>query len=774
MRREGPMEPAGVCKPSPPVGAARHDADGKLSGQSVFAFDVNLVGMLHAKLLRSPLPHARIRHIDVSRARALPGVHLVATQQDFPLGPDARYGVIVRDQPLLTDGTVRYVGDPVAAVVADDETIACKALELIRVEYEVLESVFDLDHAQSDTSPALFRQAQPASAPPDTAGSSHRVEPAHNVLYEYRYSHGDIDAAFTRCDHVFEDTFSFSRIHHLHLEPHVTVASAGVDGVELWVCNQDPFVLKHDLARIFGLPEHRIRIHTPLVGGGFGGKSFCKMEPLVVQLARLAGRPVRLCLTLDESFLTLSQHPARMTMRTGVMRDGTLVARQTLVELDAGAYSDASPLVAIKAGYRAAGPYRWSAVEGVAKAIRTNTVPSGSYRGFGGTQVSYASESQLDMIARRLGLDPWELRIRNFLPAGAPYMPGDSAIDSHLVDGLRAVRDQLDPTDDEPDSDRWSYGRGFALGFKDAGGVNHSSQAILKLTASGRGMLSAATVEIGQGASTVLPQIAAKVLGIPHDWIRYNEIDTDYTPLDHGTHVSSATAIMGRAVEQAAEDVKRQLLEFAAGRLGCDAAELKLREWKVWQGTTPHDLEPMIRRVHGEFALEYVGRGRFQMPMDSHAPLGTRCPFWIFHWVAVKVRVDRHTGKVETLQTVAAVDAGQAINPVLCRGQIEGGLMQGFAQALFEEMKFEEARPVNLTPLTYRAPLSTDLPTRLVSLVLEHGLGPGPGGAKGIGEAGILGIAAAVANAIEDAVGARVTELPITPRRVYEAMTATT
>lgn len=764
MKRDD-VTPAQV-EPSSP-GAQRHDAAQKLSGEATYAFDVVLPGMLHAKLLRSPHAHARILRIDCTRARALPGVHLVATSTDMPLGPEARYGVLIRDQPLLNDGKLRYVGDPVAAVVAEDEAIAARALALILVDYEVLPAVHDLHAAQQPDAPALFDAPQPGVKPPDTAGSIHLKEPAHNVLYEYRYAHGAIDDEFARCDHVFEDSFSFSRIHHLHLEPHVTVAAVGKAGVELWVCNQDPFVLRRDISTIFGMPEHHIRIHTPWVGGGFGGKSFCKMEPLVVQLARLAGRPVRLCLTLDESFLTLSQHPARMTMTTGVMAEGTLVARRSQIELDAGAYSDASALVTIKAGYRAAGPYRWRAVDSVAKAIRTTTVPAGSFRGFGGTQVNFASESQLDMIARRLGLDPWELRARNLLDPGVPYMPGDSVIDSRLADGLRVVQQALGrPSATANDDDRWQTGIGFALGFKDAGGVNHASQAVLKISAGGYGVLAAATVEIGQGASTVLPQIAAEVLGMSHDRIRYGEIDTDYTPLDHGTHVSSGTTIMGRAVMQAAEDVRAQVLRFAATQLGTDVSELTLRDWRIHHRGEVHDLEAMIRRVHGEFAIEYIGRGQFQMPLDASAPLGTRCPFWIFNWVGAEVRVDRETGRIEVTRLIAAVDAGRAINPVLCKGQIEGGLLQGYAQALFEEMRFDGALPLNLSPLEYRVPTTRDLPDEMASLVLEHGLGPGPQGAKGIGEAGILGVAAALANAVEDASGVRITTLPITAHKV--------
>ena len=749
----------------------RHDAAAKLHGEAIYAFDIDQPGMLHAKVLRSPHAHARICRIDTARAAAVPGVALVATGADMPPAPQGRYGLIVLDQPLLSDGTVRYVGDMVAAVVATSEETALDALELIDVEYELLPEVPSVEDAVAPGAPLLFDGPQPGFQPPPTGGSSHLKEPAPNVLYEYRYATGDIDAAFAGADHLFEDDFAFSRILPLHLEPHVTVAKATSAGFELWACNQDPFVLRRDLSLIFGLPETRIRIHTPFVGGGFGGKSFCKMEPLVVQLARMAKKPVRLCLTLDESFLTLSQHAATMRMTTGVMKDGRVVARRSRVLLDAGAYSDASALVTIKAGYRAAGPYRWQAVDSVARAVRTNTVPAGSFRGFGGTQVSFASESQLDMIARRLGLDPVELRLRNLLAAGEAYMPGDSAIDSHLAEGLRLVRDRIEAAAAaEPPTSGARIGTGYAIGFKDAGGVNHNSQATLKVVPSGRGLLSAATVEIGQGAATVLAQIAAEELGVPADWIRYGEIDTDHTPLDHGTHVSSGTTIMGRAVAEAARDVREQVLAFAAKHLDCTPTDLELRDWRVFLGNRSFDLEEMIRAAYGVFGVEFLGRGRFQMPLDSEAPLGVKNPFWIFNWVGVRVEVDPETGRVTPLHLVSAVDAGKAVNPVLCRGQIEGGVLQGYGQALFEEMRFDGATPMNLTPLAYRVPLAPDLPSLFETIVLEHGLGPGPGGAKGIGEAGILGVAPAIANAVEDAVGIRITSLPITPEKIMTAL----
>jgi len=749
------------------------DGPDKVTGVARYTFDVNLPGMLHAKVLRSPHPHARIRLVNTSRAKALAGVAAVVTGADAAQLPDPYYGVAIRDQPVVAIDKVRYVGDMVAAVVAVDEETAYRALAEIEVQYEELRAVMTIDEALAEGAPLLFEE--PVGGAPVRVGNGvvSLKEPGPNVLCEFGYRNGDAEAVLAASDHVFEDSFVFSRINHFHLEPYVNVARVSGEQVELWSCNQDPFVLRNDIARIFGRPANAVRIHASYVGGGFGGKSYCKMEPLVVLLAMKARRPVRLCLSMDEGLLTLTKHAGILTLKTGVTRDGRLTARQSEIRLDAGAYSDASAMTTVKAGYRITGPYRWQAVATRAYAVRTNSVPAGSFRGFGGTQASFASESQIDMIARRLRVDPYEFRRRNLLAVGEPFQPGDSGMDSDLLVGLDEVVELVGyrrrPA--PPAGGTKRRGMGLAIGLKDGGGTGNHAQALVKVLPSGRAIVNAATVEIGQGATTALCRIAAEILGLPLDWVRYGAIDTDHTPLNNGTHVSCATAVTGLAVQRAAADARRQILEFGAEQLGCTAGELTLENGTVRRGNYAHPLEPLVAEYFGGAGYEFIGRGGAKVTYDPKAPLAPPNMFWIASWVGAAVSVDTETGKVEVTHLVVGADSGTSVNAQACRGQVEGAALQAFGQSLFEELRYDGTEPANATPLAYRVPLSGDLPQRYESFVLEQG-GPGPFGAKGIGESGMLGVAAAIANAIEDAAGARLTQIPFTPERVLAAIEA--
>jgi CO/xanthine dehydrogenase Mo-binding subunit len=747
------------------------DGPDKVSGAARFTFDVGLPGMLHAKVLRSPHPHARIVAIDPSRAEALPGVAAVVTGADAVRLPDPYYGVAIRDQPVIAIDKSRYVGDTVAAVAARDEATAYRALALIEVRYDVLRQATTIDEALAKDAPLLFEA--PVSGAPIKLGDGvvSLKEPRPNVLCEFDYRNGDAGAVLATSDHVFEDSFRFSRINHFHLEPHVNVARVTGEQIELWSCNQDPFVLRSDIARIFGRAANNVRIYASYIGGGFGGKSFCKMEPLVVSLAIKAGRPVRLCLSMDESLLTLTKHAGVLTLKTGVTADGRLTARKSEIQLDGGAYSDASALTVVKAGYRITGPYRWDAVATRAYAVRTNTVPAGSFRGFGGTQASFASESQIDMIARRLGIDPYDFRCKNLLAVGEPFQPGDSGIDSDLVSGLDEIVERLgyrQHVRSSPQSHK-ARGMGLSIGIKDGGGTGNHAQALVKLLPSGRAIVSAAAVEIGQGATTTLSRIAAETLKLPIEWVRYGAIDTDHTPLDNGTHASCGTVVTGIAVMQAATDARGQVLGFAAERLGCTADELALDNWTVRRGNFAHPLEPMIAEHFGGAGFEFIGRGMVKVPNDPKAPLAAAAMFWMPCWVGAEVEVDCETGKVQIVHLVVGADAGHRVNPAACRGQVEGAALQALGQSLFEELRYEGGEPINATPLKYRVPLATDLPDHYESFTLEHG-GPGPFGAKGLGESGMLGVAGAIANAIHDAVGVRLTEIPFTPERVLAAI----
>lgn len=741
----------------------------KVSGGAVYAFDIQLPGMLHGKVLRSPHAHARILTIDTAAARAIPGVVAILTGADMAGLADPFYGVGLRDQPVIASDKVRFVGDTVAAVVARDEWTAFRAVQAIRVDYEVLPPVMTPEAALAPDAPLLFEEPARGNSIKVGKGSTNVSDPAPNVLCEYTFSYGNIDAALDSAASVFTDSFAFSRINHYHLEPHVNVASWTGNRVQLWSCNQDPFVIRGDISRIFGIPLHAIRIHTPLVGGGFGGKSYCKMEPLVALMSRCARAPVRLALTFDESILTTTKHSGLFTLTTGVNAAGRLLGRRADIVMDGGSYADASSILAVKVGFRIGGPYRWQAIDSRSRVVRTNTVPAGSFRGFGGTQSSWASESQIDMIARRIGLDPYEFRMLNLLEAGEPFAPGDSAMDSDLRQGLRDVADRVGY---RSRGQLLGRGIGLAVGLKDAGGTGNHAQATVKVTQGGEVIVGAAVVEIGQGAMAALCRIAAETLGVPQQHVTYASIDTDHTPPDNGTHVSCGTIVTGLAVEEAAEDARRQIVKFVAERLGCDADALEIAGWEARIGNYVYPLEPMIRDYYGGIGWEFIGRGAFKECYDPNAPLNARNMCWMPCWSAADVEVDCETGRITLHKLIVAADAGRAVSLLSCRGQIEGAAMQALSQTLFEELRYDGSMPANATPRSYRVAQASDLPAEFDSFVLEHRLGKGPGKLKGIGEAGILGIAAAVANAIEAAVGIRLTSLPFSPEKVLAALDA--
>ena len=747
-----------------PFGEARN----KVTGGAVYTFDMTLPGMLHGKLLRSPLPHARIRHIDTAAAEAIPGVVCIVTGADAATLPDPLYGVFLRDQPVMATDRVRYVGDPVAAVVATDEATAFRACEAIKVDYEPLPPLMTVDDALAPGAVTLFDGPTRGIAIPVGEGCTSVADPQPNVLYSCTFGYGDIDKCLDASAHVFTDTFAVTRINHFLLEPYVNVARWSSGRLEMWSCNQDPFVLRADISRIFGIGVHAIRIHTPLVGGGFGGKSYCKMEPLVALMARKAGAPVRLALSMDEGLLTLVKHPARLTLTTGVDAEGRLTARRADITLDGGAYSDASVIVALKTAFRIGGGYRWRAIDSKARIVRTTTVPSGSFRGFGGTQAAFASERQIDIIARRLGDDPLAFRERNLFAPGEPFAPNDRGMDSDLVAGLEETVERIGYR--KPRA--LGHGIGLAVGVKDAGGTGNHAQALVRVTQGGEVMVNAALIDIGQGAPEAMCRIAAEALGLPLARATYAEVDTDHSPPDNGTHVSCGTLVTGIAVEQAARDARRQIEEFAAQQLGCDVSDIVLEGWEVRRGNQAHPLEPMIRRYYGGIGWEFIGRGSFKEPYNPDTPMGAKNISWMPCWSGAEVSVDRETGQVTVHKLVVGADPGRALNMRACHGQVEGAAIQAFAQAMFEELRYSGEAPENATPLTYRVPRYRDIPQFFESFIAEHGQGMGPGGAKGIGEAGMLGIAAAIANAIEDATGASVTALPFTPEKILAAMDA--
>ena len=746
--------------------AVRLDAVEKVSGKAFYTGDLELPGMAYARILRSPLPHARIRKVDAGRARALPGVIDVLTRDDLG-GLDYRYGATYKDQSVVAVDKVRYVGDPVAAVLSADELAAEEALELIDVEYEELPFVDTVDDALAPGAP-LVHDAEVAKA--ELRGSRYGA-PARfkgtNVCYHFGYARGNVEDGFARSDHVFEDVFRFSKVQHYSLEPHICIAHYDGDRLTVWSSCQDPFTLRGHLAGIFKLPLNRVRVVVPYVGGGYGGKLYVKADPIAAALSMRTRRPVKLALSVNESFKTVTRHPARIRIKTGVSGKGELVARELEIYMDTGAYADAGPRVTQKAGYRAVGPYRVANVKIDAHGVYSNTVPAGAFRGFGAVQVAWAYESQMDMIAKRLGMDPLDFRLRNLLDKGEAYTPGDTPVDCDLKQGLRKVARALD----WKKASRPNVGKGLSVCMKDAGGTYKVAGATVKMSSDGSAVLLTGSVEVGQGCRTALSQVVAEELGITLGQVSVAQLDTDVTPFDVSTSASSSMTVMGLATQRAAQDVKKQLLRAAARVMGEKADRLTLKGGRVRGGKGRGvSYGHVIAEYFGSSATEIVGRGVYRDKKSRTAVLGSPTTFWEVGWGGVELEVDPDTGAIRILRYVSMADVGRAINPLQCEGQDEGGVLFGLGHTLLEEMVYENGQLLNPNLIDYRVPAFHDLPESFVSELVESGNGPGPFGAKGMGEGGVLPAASAIAAAVDDAVGLRICDLPLSPPKVWRRL----
>lgn len=749
------------------VGHAEPRSDGaeKVSGKALYTVDVNLPGMAHGKILRSPYPHARLVRVDAGQAEKLPGVFAVITREDqrrFGM-----FGAAYKDQTIVAVDKVRYAGDPVAAVAAVDEATAEEALSLIEVDYQELPAVVGLDEALAPGAPLVHDvsasggelMGQRYEAPKEFSGT--------NLCYRFSYSKGDVETGFKKAAHIFEHSFTFPRVQHFSMEPHATVAHVESGHMTLWAGTQEPFTLREHLADIFHMPLNKIRVIVPYLGGGYGGKLAVKTEPLAAALSWKAKRPVRLVHTIEESFRTVTRHPARVKIKTGVSKDGKLVARQCLIHMETGAYADAGPRVTQKAGYRCFGPYRIAHMKTDAYTVYTNTVPAGAYRGFGTLQVTWAYESQMDIIADALGLDALEFRLKNLLKKGEVYTPGDTPVDCDLKAGLVRAAKAIGWSDKK----KPGRGRGLAVCMKDGGGTYKVSSAAVKMNGDGSVVLLTGTVEVGQGARTVLSQVVAEELGIKFDDVAVAQLDTDVTPYDVNTNASSSTVVMGLSVQRAAQDLKRQLLRHAAKILRAKPAQLALRDGKV-HGPRGQRLsfDQLMHKVFLSKAGEMIGHGAYQDIKSAKAALGSPTTFWEISWGGAEVEVNRDTGEIKLLKYISLADVGKAIHPVLCEGQDEGGVMNAIGHSLLEEMVYKDGQLLNPNLVDYRVPTFEELPREFESILVESQNGPGPFGAKGTGEGGLLPVASAIGNALYQATGLRLYDLPLTPEKVWRGL----
>ena len=747
----------------------RVDAAEKVTGRAVYGVDLRFPGMLEAKILRSPLPHARIRSIDTTRAERLRGVRAVVTGKDAPYTHNAS---IIKDWCFFAQEKVRHVGEAVAAVAAVDEETAEEALELIDVDYEELPPVFDPEEAMKPDAPRVHERLMEYPR----AGAFHPV-PDSNICNHFKLRRGEVERGFADAAVVVEERYSTAMMQHCPMEVHVAVAQRSMDGrITCWTSAQSPYWTRFELATALGIPMSDIRIIVPHVGGGFGAKHAVKVEQYVITLAMKAGnRPVRLALTRAEEFGTsLVRQPTILEVKTGAAKDGRLLARQIRIVWNTGAYADLSPAVSRNAGFAAAGPYVIPHVWVDSYCVYTNNPVSGAFRGFGVPEVTWAGESQLDVVARKLGMDPLELRLRNAVEEGSESVLGETLHSVGVKECLRKASAAVG----------WGQakaprrGRGVACMHKSTG-TPTSSAGFVKLNEDGTVSLLSSGVEMGQGASTVLAQIVAEELGVRPEHIRVVAPDTDVTPYERSSTSSRTTFHAGNALLFAARDAKEQILQIAADLLEAAPADLELRDERVWVKGVPDRSVPLSKLwnagMYSRGQYPILGRGAYSTtgiydPLDPETGRSKRSTaFWMYAAQAAEVEVDVETGKVTVLKLTAAHDMGKAINPQTCEQQIEGALVMGLGQALFEQLHLDRGRPLNPSFIEYKIPCTLDIPT-LETFLVEATHDDGPFGAKGLGEPGLAPTAAAIGNAILDAIGVRMRDLPITAEKVIAAL----
>ena len=718
----------------------RVDGIEKVTGKAKFVGDISVPGMLYGKILRSPYPHARLLSIESKKAEALAGVVAVLTAADI-----ADVNPIYNGRPVIAMHKVRYVGEPVAAVAAVDLASAEDALSAIQVNYEELPAVTGIDAALKNGAPLIHE---------DKTG---------NIGTHEKVLRGNVDEGFAQSDEIVEDTFLFPMVYHYAMEPHSVIAHYGEDEITVWSSAQHPFQVRGDIARIFKVPQSKVRLIINYLGGGYGSKSYTKFEPLVVALARKAKQPVRICNSVGESMVTVRRHGARVRIKTGVKRDGMIMAREAEIYLDTGGYDDNGPQVTARSATRVLGPYWIPNIRTNAYQVYTNTGSAGSYRAIGAPQVIFAGESHIEMVAAKIGMDPAELRMKNLLKKGQELRPGLKGIDANLAATLKSLMR----------ASGWSKARkkrNAAIGMGCAitnAGATPVSVAMIRMQADGIANIAAGSTEMGQGVRTTLTQLAAEELTLPMESFRMVGADTKVTPYDSSTGSSRSTTLMGTAVQKAARDLKQQFIAIGAqvmgvkpgqiqvedGALICGESRLTFREafeWRFGKGSGGE----MIG--HGEAGPEIT---RNQLPVFWEVGMGT-----------AEVAIDRETGAVKLKKFISVADVGKAIHPEHCVAQEEGAAMQGIGHTFFEQLVYENGQLINPNLIDYRVPTFSDVPEEFHTALVENGDGPGPFGVRGMAEGGILSVAPAVCNAIERATGVRIKELPLTAERVWRAL----
>lgn len=725
----------------------RIEVSGKVTGEARYTADILLPGTLWAKALRSPYAHARIVRIDTSRAEKAPGVRAVLT------GADVRgilYGRRYRDLTVLAYDRVRFVGERVAAVAAEEREAAQEALELIRVDYEELPAVFDPLAALQEGAPLIHPEVN--SYP----GLPRPLERPSNAYVRDVWEQGDLAAGFAQSDLIVENTFTVSRVHQAFLEPHSCLVWIDDQGrVQMWSSSKAPHVLKESLAEALQIPNERIRVNPVSIGGDFGGKGGALDEPLCYFLALKSGRPVKMVMEYQEEFTAgAPRHAAVLHMKTGAKRDGTLVAHQMEACFDSGAYGGLRPGANFAGAAHAGGCYRIPHARITVMRVYTNNIPGGQMRAPGEPQAFFAAESHMDCVARRLGMDPLEFRRKNLIEEGEPTVTGDHYRGVKAKETLEAaVKAARYRAPKAP-----NVGRGIAMGHRAPGGGTIS--LAVSLNPDGSVVLHTAVFEQGTGTYTTLRQIVAEELSLSPGQIQVKILDTDFgTPSDSGIGGSRGTRIASGAAFQAVQGAREELFALAEKLLGWPRAEIALGGKEIVRKKTRE-------RRRWDRLLSQAGRSIVKQVVNKdsgHSPVTS------FTAQVAEVSVEPETGEVRLRRFTTAHDTGIIMNPIGHQGQIEGGVIQGVGYGLMEQVVVEDGRVGTLHFGDYKIPTVKDIP-ELKTVIVQGESGVGPYKIKGIGENPISPVAAAIANAVEDAVGVRIRDLPITAEKVYKAL----
>ena len=730
----------------------RVEARGKVSGGATYAADLHVEGVLWAKTVRSPYPRARIASIDTSAAKALPGVRAVVTGNDLP--PNTMWGRRIIDVPVLAQGEVRFAGEQVAAVVADDEETAQRGVELVEVEYEVLPAILNPEAAMADDSPLVHPEVL------DIKGMFYDMPKAQNHYIVWDWVKGDVDAGFKEADLIVENVYTTPNVHQVYMEAHNQVTSIDDDGVlHVWAPSKAPYSARNQSAAALGLDPEKIVFHPVAIGGDFGGKGSPMNIPLGYFLNKATGKPVRMVFDYTEEFMAANpRHASKLTIRTGVKRDGTIVAHDSSVVFDSGAYAGFKPAGHLMGVAGIGGPYKALNTRIREYMVYTNNPPCGHMRGPGEPQALWALESHIDEIALLLGIDPVAYRMANLAEGGEPVALGEVYEENRAKETLQAAVDGAGYAGPKPAApDGMLYGRGVAMGERAPGGGQNNAQVTLHQD--GSVSLETPIFEQGSGGVTVLQQMVAETMGLPTEVIQVNVMETGLFEADSGTGGSRVTNIGGIATHEAVQKAHAELFKLSA----------ELDNWPEEQLEVSGEM--LVRTDTGESKPWKDVVSRTMTPVvGSHMASGRGADVTGFCAQVAEVTVDPDTGQVKLLKITTAHDTARIVNPIGHQGQINGGTMFGIGYGLFEEMKLEDGRVTTLSFADYKIPSIIDVPELKTVLLSEDSQGAGPYNIKAIGETPNAPTAPAIANAVADAIGVRIRDLPITAEKVYAAL----